>query len=147
MFSSQKHSKDFWYLCVITMEGDGMRQEAGTGWVVLRDPKTISERMRRPIIAKATAMRVVANKVTNADDDDTFSEDEFLSLYAFNDLVAVAVISEWSWDFPVSLDGLLDLPAGDYDAVLKITAPLVSDLMPSFEPDPDADSPTVPSDE
>lgn len=124
-----------------------MRQECGSGWVVLRDPKMISERMRRPIIAKATAMRVVANKVTASDGEDSFSEEEFLSLYAFNDLVAVAVVSEWSWDTPVSVEGLLDLPAADYDAVLKITAPLVTELMPKFEPDPDENSPTEPSDE
>ena len=120
------------------------RHEIGDGWVELRDPKHVSERNRRPIIAKATSMKAVADRVTS--DDESFTEDEFLSLYAFNDLVAVALIREWSFDVPVTLDGLLDLPAGDYDAVLKLTAPLVTELMPSFEPDPDnPDSPTEPS--
>jgi len=122
------------------------RHELSNGWVELRDPKHVSERNRRPIIAKATAMKAVAEKFTD-DDSDAFSEDEFNALYSFNDLVAVALIREWSWDQPVSVDGLLDLDAVDYDAILKLTAPLVSEMMPSFEPDPEnPDSPTEPSD-
>jgi hypothetical protein len=115
------------------------------GWVLLRDPRLVSERSRRPIIAKMTTMQAVAEKVTG--EGTTVDEAEFNALYAFNDLVAIALIKEWSWDVPVTIDGLLDLPAADYDAILKITAPLVSELMPSFSPDGanDPESPTVPS--
>ena len=119
------------------------RHEVNDGWVELRDPKHVSERNRRPIIAKATSMKALADKI----DAEEFNEAEFNALYSFNDLVAVALISAWSWDVPVTVDGLLDLAASDYDAILKLTAPLVSDLMPSFEPDPEnPESPTEPSD-
>lgn len=121
------------------------RHTVGDGWVELRDPKHVSERNRRPIIAKATAMQSVAQKVQQ--EDGSFTEDEFNSLYSFNDLVAVALISAWSWEHPITVDGLLDLAAGDYDAILKLTAPLVTALMPSFEPDEDSvNDPTSPTD-
>jgi len=116
------------------------------GWVLLRDPRMVSERSRRPIIAKMTTMQAVAEKVTG-EGSTSVDEAEFNALYAFNDLVAIALIQEWSWDVPVTIDGLLDLPASDYDAILKITAPLVPELMPSFSPDGanDPESPTVSS--
>lgn len=119
----------------------------GDGWVILRDPKQVSERNRRPIIAKATMMQRAAFRVQEGiQGDGLVPEDEFLALYEFNDLVAVALIQEWSWDMPITVDSLLDLPSTTYDEVLKVTAPLVTDLMPSFEPDvDDPNSPTGPS--
>lgn len=123
-----------------------MKHKINDGWVVLRDPREVSERHRRPIIAKATSMRRAAEKVqSEAEVGDDISEEEFLSLYEFNDLVAVALVKEWSWGFPVSLEGLLDLPAQDYDAVLRLTAPLVTDLMPKFEPDTESNDPESPT--
>jgi hypothetical protein len=66
-------------------------------------------------------------------------------MFEFNDLLAVALISEWSFGSEVSTEALLDLPAETYDAIQKLVAPLVTDLMPSFEVTPEADSPTEPS--
>jgi hypothetical protein len=121
------------------------KQKVGEGWVILRDPKHVAERHRRPIIAKATSMQRAAEKVTSEiEQGDGISEEEFLSLYAFNDLVAVALIASWSWKQDVTIDGLLDLPAKDYDQILKITAPLVTQLMPSFEPDVEENDPQSP---
>lgn len=123
-----------------------MKHELNDGWVILRDAREVSERHRRPIIAKATSMRKAAEKVqSESQDGDEISESEFLALYEFNDLVAIALIKEWSWDLPISLEGLLDLPAKDYDQVLKLTAPLVTELMPKFEPDPENTDPESPT--
>lgn len=123
-----------------------VKQKIGAdGWVVLRDPQHVAERYRRPIIAKATSMQRAAAKVTSEiESGEGISEDEFLNLYAFNDLVAVALVKEWSWSQAVSIDGLLDLPAKDYDEILKLTAPLVTELMPSFEPDVEENDPLSP---
>lgn len=123
-----------------------MKHNVGDGWVMLRDPKKVAERYRRPIIAKATAMQRAAEKVrAEADSGMDLSEDEFLALYQFNDLVAVALIESWSWDMPVSLEGLLDLPAVDYDEILRVTAPMITDLMPKFEPDMENNDPESPT--
>lgn len=120
----------------------------GTGWVVLRDPKMVPERSRRPIMAQAASIQKVAREVTASIDEDSVADKEsLLSLYDFNDLVAVALIAEWSWDAPISIDSLQDLPGSDYDEIQKLVSPMISEMMPDFSPDPEPDSPTVPSDE
>jgi len=117
------------------------KQDVVGGWIDLRDPKAVPERMRRPILARATTMQRKAQELENGEADDN----AVLSLYEFNDLVAVALIEAWSFGDTVSVEGLTDLPSGVYDQIQKITAPMIVDLMPSFEVDPDPDSPTVPS--
>ena len=121
------------------------KYDIGDGWVKLRDPKHVSERQRRPIIAKATGMQTAAARAVGGGTE--VSEDEILALFSFNDLVAIALIGEWSWDSPITTEGLLDLPSHTYDEVLRLTAPFLIDLMPSFEVDADPESPIVPSDE
>lgn len=120
----------------------------GSGWVMLRDPKMVPERLRRPIMAQAASIQQVARELTTSiNEDASASKESVLSLYDFNDLVAVALISEWSWDAPVTIDSLQDLPGSEYDAIQLVVSPLIGDLMPDFTPDPAADSPTEPSDE
>lgn len=117
------------------------RIPVGDGWVTLREPRMVPERLRRPIVAKASTMQRIASSLS----EDSVSEDHIGALFSFNDLVAVALIMDWSWDSPVAVESLLDLPGADYDAIQKLVAPMLTDLMPSFEPTPDADSPTVAS--
>lgn len=112
------------------------------GWVELRDPKAVSERLRRPIMAKATQLSAAAGEAEGG----VVSSDSLTGMFEFNDLLAVALIKQWSFTEPITTDGLLDLPTVTYDAIQKIVAPLLSDLMPSFEATPEVDSPTEPSD-
>lgn len=121
-----------------------MKHEFEGGWVVLRDPKQVKEKHRRPIIAKGGEMQGAAVRVSEEGGSD---ERDLLALYEFNDLVAVALIEEWSFDLPITTESLGELPASAYDKVLALTAPLIAGMMPSFEPTPDPDSPTVPSGE
>ncbi len=118
----------------------------GSGWVMLRDPKMVPERLRRPIMAQAASIQQVARELTTSiDAESSASKESVLSLYDFNDLVAIALISEWSWDAPVTVEALQDLPGSEYDEIQKLVSPLIGDLMPDFTPDPAADSPTEPS--
>ena len=91
------------------------------GWISLRDPKRVKERDRRPIMGKAASLRSSMADESNLD---------LIGAYELNDLVAIA---------------LTDLEATSYDAIQKVTAPLLAQLMPSFEPTPDPESPTDPS--
>jgi hypothetical protein len=59
-----------------------------------------------------------------------------------NDLVILAMVSDWSFDMPVTLESLGELPALTYDALLKACESAAKGLFPSFEPTKDADSPT-----
>jgi len=114
------------------------------GWVTLRDPRMVSERRRRPILAKAASMQSKANMINDAAEGDV-DEASLNALYEFNDLVAIALIESWSWETDVSAEALQDLASRDYDAIQSLVAPMVKDLMPSFEVTPEEDSPFVPS--
>ena len=108
------------------------KTEVPNGWIQIRDPKTITERMRRPIIARASNMSAL---VDLADGEAPLSDVE--KMLEFNDLVAVTMIAAWSFDGDVNVDTLLDLEVETYDAIQKKTSEYVSQLMPSFEVDPD----------
>ena len=106
------------------------------GWISLRDPKRVKERDRRPIMGKAASLRSSMTEESNLD---------LIGAYELNDLVAIALIESWSFGDTVSIEVLTDLEATSYDAIQKVTAPLLAQLMPSFEPTPDPESPTDPS--
>lgn len=106
------------------------------GWISLRDAKRVKERDRRPIMAKAASLRASMTDEANLD---------LIGAYELNDLVAIALIESWSFGETVSVEALTDLESTSYDAIQRVTAPLLSQLMPSFEPTPDAESPTGPS--
>lgn len=109
-----------------------MRVEVYSGWVQLRDPELVPERLRRPVFEKSvTGASLVEGDGTNVDENTMkfFSE--------FNDLVAIAMISEWSFDAPVSAEGMLDLPSKTYDEIRKVVSPFIAKLIPDFGVDPD----------
>ena len=112
------------------------KTEVEGGWIVLRDPKEVPERLRRPILAKASKVGAAAQSIANGEDASTMVDEDTISgMFEFNDLLAIALVQEWSFDAPVSLDALLDLPSSSYDAIQKVVAPLLEPLMPSFTPD------------
>ena len=104
------------------------------GWVILREPELVPERLRRKLVnlsvQGAPLVADLENKKTPESNDIEFIED-------FNDNLALALVKEWSFEFPISKDGLLDLPGPVYDEIQKLCAPLVRRLMPNFGVDPD----------
>jgi len=108
-----------------------MRVEVFSGWVQLRDPELVPERLRRPVFEKSADAAAFT-------DDSADVNTEMLTFFSeFNDLLAVAMISEWSFDLPVSVDGLLDLPSKSYDDIRQAVAPFIHQLIPNFGVDPD----------
>ena len=61
-------------------------------------------------------------------------------------LIIISVIS-WSFPFPVSVESLGELTMQQYDALSDAMDPYRKAMFPSFEPDTDPESPTVPSSE
>ena len=136
------------------------------GTLLLRDVEQIPERLVRPVRSAATKMMRVAARMPNMPSDtsqmtpeelqtlaDSLPDDVLPEMWALNDLLAVALVAEWRVNQPlegpqppVTLDSLLDLPKGQYDAVQKAVTPFLSQIMTDFSPSPDPDSPTVPSD-
>lgn len=119
---------------------------------VIRDPKTVSERLRRPVqnlsskwFTSESGKALQANAKAKKKADVTVSDEDMKILDAMNDATIVALVESWSYDFPVSTDTLLDISGPDYDLLARETAKLFGGLLPSFGPNPDPDSPTEPS--
>lgn len=108
-----------------------MRINVFNGWVELRNPETVPERLRRPVFEKSVEGTKLSFETEEIDADAMkfFSE--------FNDLLAIALISEWSFDAEITPDGLLDLPSKAYDEIRSAVAPFVEKLIPSFGVDVD----------
>ena len=64
-------------------------------------------------------------------------------LLEFNDAVALCLVMGWAWaDIPVTMDGIKDLPASAYDAIVRHGQQNLARLMPNFSVDPDPKAPT-----
>jgi hypothetical protein len=133
------------------------------GWADLRPTCDITERMRRPVkrlSAKLGSypefMAAVAEARATRDDGQDLTPEEELKIAAamgaafdvleeLQDQLVVCAVRGWSWEFPVTADAVLDLPAPALDALRKAVAPYQGALNPDFEPNPDPASPTEPS--
>lgn len=130
----------------------------------LRDAVDVTERQRRPIKriqAKLAALPsfVAAIKEAEAAQKSVGGEltpdqqlaiaggmgEAFDLLEELNDSLIGAVVRGWSYPFAVSVDAAQDLPGRDLDALRTACGPYLRELLPSFEPTPDPNSPTVPS--
>lgn len=120
------------------------KHDLSEGWVVLREPKSVPERLRRPILA-LTAKAVSELENSETETTETKFDAETMSFFnELNDLLAIAMVKEWSFG-EVTLEALLDLPMGTYDEIRELVSGFVTDLMPSFSPSPDPKVTTVPS--
>jgi len=137
----------------------------GLGTAILRDPATITERTRRPLlraqikVAGSAVGQLLAAKASLADDDTAGAETinaEFGKLIAtddnaaalldnLNDAMVVALVEQFDGQ-PVTVDNVLDIPGRKLDALRTAVAPYLVELMPSFSPTADESSPTPPSD-
>lgn len=132
--------------------------------VDIREVADVTERQRRPIKrlrAKLAAVPEFATAVREAEEAQKANAGELSAQAQFdiaagmgaafdlledlNDALAFAFVAGWSFDLPVSLDSLQDLPGKDLDALREKCSPLLSQLLPNFEPSPDDASPTAPS--
>jgi hypothetical protein len=129
----------------------------------LRRPEDVSERLRRPISRAMRGVRpgiqergqVIARMDDGPDGRPTaeklaaqaalqydMTNEEADAYQDAGDYAAVALIEHWTFDLPISVDGLLDLPARTLDALRVAIAPHVSALFVDASPDP---NPTAPS--
>jgi hypothetical protein len=113
------------------------------GWALLRDPAKVSERLRRPVTNLAARLQPEIVKATAAEEP-VLDPETFDQFQALNDLVIVALVEEWSFDRPVTIDSVGDLPGDAYDMLRRETAKHVNALLPDFSPNPDPASPTGP---
>lgn len=129
---------------------------------MLRDPEDVPERLRRPHLdaRERGAVAMAGAGVTEADAQAAQNGDREaatkVGLAAISsgsrgmkrdadDLLIMALVQSWSYEEPVSVEALQDLPGRAYDLLLKACEPLASAMSPDFSPSPDPESPTSPS--
>jgi hypothetical protein len=140
-------------------------------WAELRRPEDVTERQRRPLTKAMRGVRpeIVdrGREIASMDDgpdgkptpdkqaaqqqlqyDMTNEEADCYQLAG--DLAAVALVESWSFTvngepIPLTLDGLLDLPARSLDALRLVVGPLVNDLFLDAEVNKATASPFAPS--
>ena len=127
-------------------------------WADFRPVSDITERMRRPIKKLSTQLFAhpeFAQAIQSAQGKElTQAEqlqlagamgDAFDVLEELQDRLVCAAVRGWSYPQEITPDGLLDLPGAALDALREYAGPYQTGLNPSFEPTPEADTPTGPS--
>lgn len=127
------------------------------GSAILRDPKLVTERHRRPVtrlnsrIAGSAVGQLLASKdsMTEPEFEEAarkiLATEEWALLDDLNDALIVALVESWPYAAPVTSEGLLDIPGEAYDALKIEASKHVTALMPSFAVSPVEESPTPPS--
>lgn len=135
------------------------------GWVDLRDPAEIPERLRRPLTR--IQMLLAANPAfggavkeaaaTGAVTVEDFTPEQAVGMISgmgadslaliddLNDRAILARVMGWSFEAPLTMDGLLDLPGPVYDELKVLCAKGALSSGPDFSPSQDEASPTDPS--
>ena len=110
-----------------------MRVEVFAGWIELRDPELVPERLRRPVVAQSVKAAQFSDIDLESDDVDIEEATRALDFFSdLNDHLAMALIEAWSFAEPITIDGLLNLGGKTYDSIRKEVAPFVAKLMPDF---------------
>ena len=110
-----------------------MRVEVFNGWIELRDPELVPERLRRPVVEQSIRATKFADLDMESDDLDPSEAGDAIAFFSeLNDTLAIALISAWSFDEPLTLDGLLNLGGKTYDDIRREVSPFVSKLLPDF---------------
>lgn len=116
----------------------------------LRLPAAVPERLRRPVAQKLVELAKAFEPVSDGTSDQKedagweLSPDDVARADELNDLLAVALLVNWSLEVPISREAMLDLPAGDYTAIRKAVAPHATTMLPDFSPTPESGTPTTP---
>lgn len=134
-------------------------------WADLRDSAEVPERLRRPVrrlqmlLAADPAFKSVVDAAQSGgaqamqDIDESaavdmmagMGETAFTRMDEMNDHLVISRVAGWSFAGEVSLEGLLDLPGGAYDALRTLCADGALGGGPDFSPSQDPESPTAPS--
>jgi hypothetical protein len=121
-----------------------MRVDVFNGWVDLRDPELVPERLRRPVVQASISAVGLADIDIEAPENAEKVASVIGFFSEFNDLVAVAMLEAWSFDSVISVASLQDLPGRTYDNIRVAVAPFISKLLPDFGVDPDPKAITEP---
>lgn len=133
------------------------------GWAKIRDPHDVTERDRRPLgkvqrLLAGSNIGAVLIERQQAGEEVTETEmqtllrpylaDEAMDLFEdSDDLLIKALVEEWSFDKPITVENIQGLPGRAYDALRDACRPLLTAVLGGVETEADIldpDSPTTP---
>lgn len=112
------------------------RLDVPGGWVDLVDPEDVTERKRQPL----TDLMFEAG--AHAGTGENVSPEVVKLMMRAEYAVIAALVVEWSFPQPVTIDGVMDLPGRAYKALKEATAGKMTALLPDFGVNPSEESPT-----
>lgn len=124
---------------------------------LLREPDQVPNRLRDPIKDAQMTLGVFGIDIEDMPEGKDKQRAAALMVAqhpkefrAVDQALILALVQEWSYPFPVSADGLGELPGHAYDALKAACEPKLTEIFPSFKyvkasEDGGEDSPTVPS--
>lgn len=116
-------------------------------WAELADPRKVSERRRRSYVNAMAAFNAATASLPRTEDgnpDPRFCGSEHAELLdTALDLLTVALIKAWSYEQPVTVEAIQDLPVDVFDALRKAATDRQTELLPNYSPDIDPKAHTV----
>lgn len=116
------------------------RENVNGGWVDFREPEDVPERLRRRVTTMSGRAAQIAGRLEGEATQVEQADLEFL--LEFNDAISICLVMGWSYDTPVDIGGLLELPAHTYDFIVRHGQANIARLLPNFQVDPDPKAPT-----
>lgn len=150
------------------------RLDLPDGWADIRDPKKVPYGKRKPVTRAGTnlfryhaaleewdaALKAQqaheahpeihgAVPIEKPAEDETPegyvpTDEEMDLLEGLQETTTIAMVEAWSWDFPVSVEGLQNLPSDAVKMLVDNCSKYSTDLFINTEPSPDEASPTQP---
>lgn len=116
-------------------------------WAEFLEPRKVPEKKRRPYVrGMEDFMRAIAQLPRGADGktaDQKFWGSEHSDLFDMAmDALVMAFLKAWSFETPITLDAVQDLPGDTYDALRVAAGRLSNDLRADPEPSPKETPPT-----
>jgi hypothetical protein len=137
-----------------------LRVDLPNGWADIRSPRLVTRKARKPIKLSWTRVNDYRDQLRQLSGEDQMppqrTDEEQMAVAAsyslspeeielyddLNEPLTVALVSEWSYDQPITIEGLNSLPADDAEDLILRCAPLLTDVFIDTTPSRDEDSPT-----
>ena len=95
-------------------------------WAMLRAPKQIPERLRRPILQQIPEIA--------AADPQNLDAAAVMGMFDLRDVMIMAFVDQWSFPSEINIESIQDLPGETYDALLEEIEPEIGQMVNPAKP-------------
>jgi hypothetical protein len=92
-------------------------------WADIRDAREVTRKQRKPVQSAYMALRQYRSEheppQVAEGETPAFAPEELDLANAINEPMVIALVEAWSYEQPVTLDGLDEIPAPDADALIE----------------------------